>query len=100
MRSFFFCCGLMGFCLSHASDIKYPASAIPEKLRKDAHVVKRMEENEFRIISTGETVLHHHYALTILDENGDDNALMVEYYDQLSQIKSIEGALYDASGSL
>ena len=86
------------FFMANASDIKYPASAIPEGLKKNANVVKRMEEFEFRIINTSETVLIHKYALTILNENGDDNAVLVEYYDKLQKINSIEGALYDAEG--
>src|SRR5215216_3193968 len=83
-----------------AGDIKYPANAIPEKLLKKADVVKRMEEIEFRIINTGETVLRHKYALTILNENGDDNAGLVEAYDKLRQITSIEGFLYDGNGNV
>jgi hypothetical protein len=89
---------LSSFLLANASDIKYPASAIPENLKKNANVVKRMEQFEFRIISTGEAVLVHKYALTVLNENGDDNAALVEYYDKLQKINSIEGSLYDASG--
>jgi|SRR5829696_154253 len=83
-----------------AADIKYPVSSIPEKLLKNANVVKRMEEIEFHIINTGETVLRHKYALTILNENGDDNAGLVEAYDKLRQITSIEGFLYDGNGNV
>lgn len=84
--------------LANGSGIKYPVSSIPENLKKNANVVKRMEEFEFRMINTGEAVLTHKYALTILNENGDDNAALVEFYDNLQKITSIEGALYDASG--
>jgi hypothetical protein len=98
MQKFFFVCGLITGFFANASDIKYPASSIPENLKKNANVVKRMEEFEFHIINTGETVLLHKYALTILNENGDDNAALVEFYDKLQKITSIEGSLYDASG--
>lgn len=82
-----------------ANDIKYPVSAIPENLKKNANVVKRMEDIQFQIFNTGETVLHRKYALTILNENGDDDAVFMEYYDKLRKITSIEGALYDAEGN-
>lgn len=99
MRRFFSVGALLICFLANASDIKYPVSSIPESLKKNANVVKRMEEIVFRIINTGEAVFYHKYALTVLNENGDDNAVLVEYYDKLEKINSIEGALYDAAGN-
>lgn len=84
--------------LSGADEIKYSAATIPDRLKKGANVVKRMEEMHFRFVHTGETVLHRKYAITVLNENGDKNAVLVEYYDKLRKIVSIEGALYDAAG--
>lgn len=98
MRKFFLACILLTGFFANAGDIKYQASAIPGDL-KDANVVKRMEEFEFRFINTGEAVLRHKYALTVLNENGDRYAVLMEYYDKLEKIVSIEGALYDASGT-
>lgn len=90
----------MIICLSAlANGIKYPVSSIPENLKKNANVVKRMEETEFRIVNTGEAVLYHKYVLTVLNENGDHDAALVEYYDNLQKITSIEGAIYDAAGN-
>jgi len=83
-----------------AADPKYPVSSIPENLKKDADVVKRMEEITFQVISTGETILHKKYALTILNENGAENAGIAEYYDKLISITSMEGTLYDAAGKV
>src|SRR5690349_21387019 len=92
-----FCVGL---CLAGRADQKYPVSSIPAALLKNANVVKRMEEVEFEIVSTGETVLRQRFALTILNENGARSAALVEYYDKLHEIKSIEGFLYDELGTL
>lgn len=99
MRKFFLACILLTGFFANAGDIKYQASAISEDMKKDANVVKRMEEFEFRFINTGEAVLRHKYALTVLNENGDRYAVLMEYYDKLEKIVSIEGALYDASGT-
>ncbi|HEU4472445.1 MAG TPA: DUF3857 domain-containing protein [Flavisolibacter sp.] len=93
-------CLLLLMIAAGAEEPKYPVSAIPFNLIKNAYVVKRLDETEFRIISTDETVLKRKYALTVLNENGDPYATFVEYYDKLQQVRSIEGALYDAAGRL
>src|SRR5215207_3840217 len=93
---FYLACSLKGW----AGDIKYPVGAIPEKLRQDADVVKRMEETEVEILSPKEVRVHYKYALTILNEKGEDYAGFSEYYDKLRHITSIEGALYDEKGNL
>jgi hypothetical protein len=51
--------------LVHAGEIKYPVNGIPEKMLKNANMVKRTEEVHFEIINTGETILRKKYALTI-----------------------------------
>jgi hypothetical protein len=95
---------LILFCsasaLAQASDAPYAVSLIPESLKKDAHLVKRMEDIRFTIISTSQSLLRYKYALTILNENGDPYAGLTEYYDKLRQVSSIEGNLYDAEGKL
>jgi len=94
LPALFFCLGAKG------SDIKYPASAIPEDLKKNADAVKRMEQREFQLLNSKEGVLHYRYAITILNENGDDLAEFSEYYDKFRRINDIDGSLYDASGKL
>src|ERR1051325_3594311 len=82
----------------HAGDGDYAVSKVPVALLKNAHVVKRMEEIRFEIVNTGEAVLWKKYALTILDEKGDEQAGFVEYYDKLHSIKNIEGVLFNGDG--
>jgi hypothetical protein len=79
---------------------KYPVSTIPQHLLKNAHVVKRAEDVEFEIVSGKTAKYRYKYALTILDENGDDYAGFSEYYDKFRQIESVEGYLYDKDGNL
>ena len=76
----------------------YAVAKISEALKKNAHVVKRMEQVRFEIINAGEAIMWKKYALTILDEKGDEQAGFLEYYDKLHEIKNIEGALFDAEG--
>jgi hypothetical protein len=83
-----------------AGDVLYPVSAIPAALLKDANVVKRTEEISFEIINTHQTVYRKKYALTIINESGLDYAQLVEGYDKIRKIQSIEGSLYDSKGVL
>lgn len=98
-------CGLIGtFILfpfsSFAIEGEYAVSKIPANLLKSAHVVKRMEQISFEVLSNGEAILHKKYALTIMDENGDRQAGFLEFYDKLHEIRNIEGSLFDADGKL
>jgi hypothetical protein len=90
----------LSFIFATAQERKYPVSEIPPALLKKADVVKRVEQIEFHVISTSETVLRTKYAYTILNERGDRHAYLVEYYDKLRRISSIDGALYDGNGNL
>ena len=57
--------------LSHAQP-KYPVSAIPASLLKEAHVVKRMEDIRFEIAGLDKAIYKRKFALTILDEAGQE----------------------------
>ena len=83
-----------------ASDVPYAVKNISPVLLKDANVVKRTEVIRFEVINSTKTKLNYKYAFTILNENGDKYASLVEYYDNLRKIESIEGTLYDADGKV
>jgi len=96
-----FCVGVLLIGLfANAGDIKYPVSSIPENLKKNANVVKRMEEVVFEIVNFKEAVYHRKVAYTILNENGEKYAAMVVGYDKLRKITSFDGTLYDAKGNV
>lgn len=99
MKRFLLFYFLLPVFAANAGDITYPVDAIPGYLKKGANAVKRMEEFRLRIVSTREAVMVHRYAVTILNEEGEAHAVLIEYYDKLQKIVSIEGALYDASGA-
>ena len=82
-----------------ASGGEYAVTNIPEALKKNANVVKRIEEERFTLKSPGEAVYYRKYALTILNENGDKHADFQQYYDRFIEIKGIAGVLYDALGN-
>src|SRR6266480_3842961 len=82
----------------YAGDGDYAVSKISPALLKNADGILRFEDVKFEILSTKEAVETNHYVITILNENADDWAEVEEYYDQLREINSIEGFLYDANG--
>ncbi len=84
---------------AQADNGEYAVSKIPAALLKNADAVLRVEELRFEIISTKEAVQNYHYAITILNENGEKWAEFIEYYDKLREVSSVQGNLYDASGN-
>jgi hypothetical protein len=78
---------------------EYAIINIPDALKKNANVVKRIEEERFTLKSPGEAIYYGKYALTILNENGDKHASFQQYYDKFVEIKSIQGTLFDAAGN-
>ena len=88
------CC----YLLPLAAQNKYAVNLIPVQLLPKANVVKRMEEIKIDIKDEGNVTIYNKYALTILNANGDEAADLVEFYDKLFSIESIEGILFDATG--
>ena len=58
----------------------YAVSLIPDSLLLNAHAVKRMEEIHLTIKSANKVIVKHKYAITILDEEGDDYSGYENYY--------------------
>ena len=85
---------------SRAADDIYSVSRIPKVMLENAHAVKRSEQKEFIINSTRSVKTRHHYAITILNENGNKHAELVIFHDKLTTVKSIKGTLYNAAGNI
>ena len=58
----------------------------------------RMSEAFFTVKNIGEATQITHYAITILDEQGLENAHVLVFYDKLTKVNELEGVLYDAKG--
>ncbi|SFM95708.1 Transglutaminase-like enzyme, putative cysteine protease [Chitinophaga sp. YR627] len=91
-------CVLLSIGRAFAGDPIYPAMLIPDSLKKNAHMVKRMEEVTVKINDPADVRVTTHYVITVLDPKGEEFAHMVERYDKLREIRSIKGTLYDALG--
>lgn len=81
-----------------AADPEYPVAAIPPELLKNANAVVRVQELNIDMKGLKDMRIVTRYVVTILNESGSKHAAFYDYYDQLREIKSIKGALYDASG--
>lgn len=92
-------CFLSFLAPAFAGDPVYPASMIPDSLKKNAHVVKRMEEVIVKINDPKDVRVTTHYVITVMDAEGEKYAKVVEWYDKLKEVRSIKGTLYDAMGS-
>lgn len=76
----------------------YAVSKIDPALVTGASAVKRYELIRFDIKDPSSAVYYYKRAVTILNENGDDQAGWSEGYDKYNTIRSIDATLYDAQG--
>ena len=89
------------FLLSFSGKLNasYNVSSIPEELKKNAKVVVREFQTIFEVKSEEYAVEKIHKVLTILNDNGLDDANFVEYYDdEFSKITSIKITIYNEYG--
>lgn len=83
-----------------AGDPKYPASAIPEELKKNANIVVRRDEMTYKIISKNRGAEHVHYVVTILNSAGQRRAKLNFFYDRLAKLSNLSAFVYDAEGNV
>lgn len=95
----FLCLLLLGSS-AYAGDPKYPVSAIPAELLKNASVVSRMEDVAIRMTGLKDLRITEKWVFTILNESGAEHAGLHEFYDKDTEIRSISGVLYDAQGNV
>src|ERR1700743_3811222 len=77
----------------------YKATGIPDSLKEDANSIVRYSSDEIRIKGPGKAVIKHHSLITILNEKGDKEAVIVYGYNKKYDIYSyIDVHVYDESG--
>lgn len=76
----------------------YSVSLIPDSLKKNANVVKRFEEISIIVKDIDKAVIKRKYAITILNEKGDQYSWYSNDYDKLTDLSDISGTLYDQNG--
>lgn len=76
----------------------YDVANIPAELMKNSTVVVRNEEQVLTVKSDRNASYTYKTAITILSENGEESAVMSEYYDQFSTVYNLKATMYDAKG--
>jgi Domain of Unknown Function with PDB structure (DUF3857) len=91
----FFC----GIIHSAFGQMDFSVSKIPDSLLINADAVVRFDETEFTIESYEKIKTKHHWAVTVLNEKGEEkHALFRADYDKFTKIKKIEGIIFDKNG--
>lgn len=82
------------------AQIKYPATAIPDSLIKNAIMVVREQELIFQVIDKGKAVETEHFVVTLLHDKASEMGSPKFYYSEFEEIDNIEASVYDADGKL
>ncbi len=90
---------LSGLFVSLAYSQEYNTLFIPDSLRKNADVVSRYEEYVLTIKSPAKYTLSEKHAYTILNRAATGFAGYTTYYDKFCSIVSLEGKLFNITGS-
>ena len=85
-------------CAAFTKAQNYNVLLIPDSLTKNANAVKRFEELHVIIKDIGKAIVKHKYAITILNESGDEYATYANSFDKLTPLSDISGHLYNAFG--
>ena len=79
----------------------YIASTIPDSLKDNANSVIRYSETVAKINGPGKAVITRHYIVTVLNEKGDDEAVLILGYNKkYDSYSNIEMRVYDQNGKL
>ena len=93
---------LLIFTYSHScfsASPKYKVSDIPKNLLAGSKAVIRKNEISFEIFGIDKAVEKVAYAVTILNDNGIDNSMFIEFYNKFLNIRNVDVNLYDQNGN-
>lgn len=76
----------------------YDVDLIPSNLRNRANACIRNEETTIDMRAPDNVMLNVKKAITVFNQNGDDEARLVIYYDKNISIKGIKGEVYNSVG--
>lgn len=92
-----FCIGACSIASIYYAQI-YPASAIPENLKKNANVVIRKDVTTIQINKIDDIKYQYSKVATVLSKDGDEKAVAYIPYEKGDQISDVKVIIYDASG--
>ncbi|NII82489.1 DUF3857 domain-containing transglutaminase family protein [Pedobacter sp. SG908] len=86
--------------VSAFAQTNYDVDLISANLRNRANACIRNEETTIDMRSPDNVMLNVKKAITVFNQNGEDEARLVIYYDKNISIKSIKGEVYNSVGKL
>lgn len=78
--------------------MEYAIFRVPDSLMQDADQIVRLDEQVFVVKNTQTGTLFHKKVVTLLNENGTENQLVL-FYDKDTKINSLTANIYDAVGT-
>ena len=93
MGKYIYC--LLFILVSKAYGQEYASSLIADSLTVNADVIKRNEIISVTIKSISKAVVKHKYAVTILNERGDEYATYTNGYTKFISLSDISVKLFD-----
>ena len=100
MRFLFTVFSLLLVSVAGFSQDNYDVDLIPSNLRNRANACIRNEEITVDMRSPDNVMLNVKKAITVFNQNGEDEARLAIYYDKNISIKSIKGEVYNSVGKL
>jgi len=88
----------LSLLLSFAKAQNYSAALIPDSLKENAHSVFREVTEEIELFSVNTGTKRIKKIITVLDQNGDNDAIISIYYDKDSKVQIKQVNIYDKSG--
>ncbi len=100
-RFFSTLCLLITSCISFShGQNSFHLAHIPAELKNRASAVIRNEDRQLEMRSSNQLILRINKTITVLNENGDEYARIVLFYNKNTQIRSAKGEIYNADGKL
>jgi hypothetical protein len=85
----------------HARDIlPYDTGLISDSLKLNANAVTREEQLTYTYETETVNKLKYRHVITVLNKNGDDDAVFQEFYDKFRKFSYLKAAIYGADGKL
>ncbi|KQM69592.1 hypothetical protein ASE74_06290 [Pedobacter sp. Leaf216] len=100
MKFLFSAAFLLLVSVSGFAQDNYDVDLIPANLRNRANACIRNEETTVDMRSPDNVMLNVKKAITVFNQNGDEEARLVLYYDRNIAIKGIKGEVYNSVGKL
>jgi hypothetical protein len=91
---------LLSISLSAFCQDNYDIDLIPSPLRNRANSCIRNEERTVDMRSPDNVTITTKKAITVFNENGEDEARLVLHYDKNTSIKTIKGEVYNSVGKV